>query len=94
MKKLRAKLTKCYGCSVITSCDMFQMDTFYVYGCPCRECLVKMVCEDDICEEYRKQMAKVYSDRAFVSNMRKHKREMRIGYKRNILREKSNETSM
>ncbi len=85
MKNLKAETCKCKGCVVVDGCDAFQMDSFYVYGCPCRTCLVKMICEDN-CTPYNKFNRKIYGDKSFIKNMTTYKRPMRIADKHNLLR--------
>jgi len=84
---LAAEICKCKGCSQIKICDQFNMDSFYVYGCPCRTCLLKMLCQDT-CDDYNKHSARVYRDNNFIRIMKKKKRELRVAYNKNILRGK------
>ncbi len=82
---MRAETCKCKGCMITDGCDAFQMDSFYVYDCPCRTCLIKMVCNDD-CAPYNKFSKKIYGDKAFTKNMETQKRQILVAKKHNLLR--------
>ena len=84
-KKIKHELKKCEGCNQKQWCDIFAMDSAYVYGCPCRICLLKMLC-NDACQEYNKNAATVYKDDTFIMEMKKRRRELRVAYNKNILR--------
>ena len=85
--KIRSELKRCKGCSQIKWCDIFAMDSVYIYMCPCRLCYLKMLCEDT-CPEYNRTIATSYKDKSFIMEMKEKKREMRIARKPNILRER------
>lgn len=84
-RKIKIELKKCYGCNQTQWCDIIAMESVYVYGCPCRICLLKMICME-ACRGYNKNAATIYKDANFIMDMKKNRRELRVAYNKNILR--------
>ena len=58
----KKKIMRCDGCYTIKEvCDLHVVGEDAVIDCPCRKCLVKMVC-DDACEPYAKHIAVTYKE--------------------------------
>ena len=60
---------KCKGCNQQSWCDIFNMESDYIFGCPCRLCLLKMICQDS-CDKYNRNMETVYEDNKFIMEMK------------------------
>ncbi len=89
--KIKTEVKKCKGCSLISVCDIHALVSNYIFMCPCRNCLVKMVCED-VCDEYSHNIVTTMTDVHFVLRMKEYRRETRMWHKRSIiLREKGYE---
>ncbi len=81
-------MSDCKGCFIKKECDAYIMDS-HIDLCPCRNCLIKMVCKLDVCKDYGNFIRTIYHNEQFIEKMRVNNREMRISEKLNILREAS-----
>ena len=84
-QKITTELIRCKGCNQIHWCDIYHLESNYVFTCPCRFCLFKMICME-ACGGYNKNAATIYRDDNFIMDMKKNEREMRVAYNGNILR--------
>lgn len=82
-------MSVCKGCFIIKDCDTYIMDSPYIDICPCTKCLVKMICQVNICEEYTVFIRSIYNNKQFIEDMKLNNRPMKVSEKNNILRESS-----
>ena len=82
-------MSVCKGCFISKACDAYIMASQYVDICPCTKCLVKMVCQEGVCEDYGDFIRTIYNDKKFIEDMRLNNRPMKVSEKNNILREAS-----
>ena len=77
----------CKGCRIMDRCDIVALQSRYYTICPCTNCLIKMVCKEDVCKPYGKLIRKVYTDKRFINQMSIKGRSIKVADIRTILRE-------
>ena len=87
-------MTVCKGCLITGDCDMLILDSIYKEKCPCRTCPVKVVCSENVCDDFAKLIRLIYTNREFVAEMKAMGRPTLVSQNRVILRERPDGNSI
>jgi hypothetical protein len=60
IRGIKMTIKECFGCSDNETCELHYEGSIAINECPCRYCLIKMVCQDP-CEAILDHYRKVFS---------------------------------